>query len=134
MVENLKKVLSALNQQHKEVWLFAVLKMDEFVDSWSIIISAPWITGQNRDTEFTGLIGILRENLTKEELSSIVRIVFLSKTDHLIEELLKKNSGVVLKDEAVNGNKIHEGYVIESNAGLVWQPNTLFNNENSSSL
>ena len=126
MVENLKKVLSILNQQHKEVWLFAVLKMDEFVDSWSVIVSAPWVNEQNRDSEFTGLIGLLRDSLTKEELSSVVRIVFLGKNDHLIQELLKKKTGDIIKDEPINGNKIHEGYIIESNDSLIWQPNSLF--------
>src|SRR3989344_6575833 len=114
MVEKLKKVLSKLGEQHKEVWLFALLKMDEFVDKWSIIISAPWSTEENRDIEFQEIIVLLNNELSEEELYSIARIVFLKKDDHLIQELMKRSSGTELKSEPINGNAVHEGYIIES--------------------
>ena len=129
MVEKLKKVLSKLGEQHKEVWLFALLKMDEFVDKWSIIISAPWSTEENRDIEFQEIIVLLNNELSEEELYSIARIVFLKKDDHLIQELMKRSSGTELKSEPINGNAVHEGYIIESNPNLVWQTDSLFSSE-----
>ncbi|MEK7663872.1 MAG: hypothetical protein AAB340_00255 [Patescibacteria group bacterium] len=123
MVEKLKKILDILNKNNKAVWLFAFLKIDEFIDKWSLVISAPWVNDSNRNTEFQYMLGIVKENMNPEELSSIGRIVFLSKDDHLIKELLKKKSGDEIKEEKINGNIIHEGQILESNAGLVWQEN-----------
>ena len=123
MVEKLKTILNILNKNNKAVWLFAFLKIDEFIDKWSLVISAPWVNDSNRNTEFQYMLNIVRENMSPEELSSIGRIVFLSKDDHLIKELLKKKSGDEIKEEKVNGNIIHEGQIIESNDGLVWQEN-----------
>jgi hypothetical protein len=119
MVENIKKILLKLNDQQKPVWLLALLKMDELVDRWSLIISAPWANEQNRDKEFGNILALLKETLTNEESSSIARVNFMNKEDHLIEQLLKKNTGDVIKSETVNGNTVHEGYIIESNPSLV---------------
>jgi hypothetical protein len=121
--EELKKILDILNENNKSVWLFASLKMDEFVDKWSLVFSAPWINELNKSEEFKNIIDILKKNIADDKLSSIARIVFLPKTDHLVEELLKKATGYEFKEEKVNGNIIHCGVIIESNAGLQWVEN-----------
>uniref|UniRef100_A0A6H1ZPV7 Uncharacterized protein n=1 Tax=viral metagenome TaxID=1070528 RepID=A0A6H1ZPV7_9ZZZZ len=118
MVEKMNKVLEKLDAQGKQVWLFAILKMDELVDKWSLIFSAPWDNVQNRDLEFKNILSLVKEELDKEELYSIARVAFLKKEDHLVQELLKKNSGDKIDNETINGNIIHEGYVIASNADL----------------
>jgi hypothetical protein len=125
MVEKLKKVLAELNLNHKQLWLFAMLKMDEIVDKWSLIVSAPWISDDSRSNDFEYIIGLLKKELTGEELSTIARLVLLDKDDHLVEELLKKNTGDSVKEEAVNGNVVHDGIIIESNKDLVWQSENL---------
>ncbi|MDD4411791.1 MAG: hypothetical protein PHO58_04775 [Bacilli bacterium] len=127
MVEEFKKILNTLKEQDRPVWLFASLKMDEFIDGWSLVFSAPWIDQIDRDLELKNTLEIVKNNIPDEKLSSISRIVFMSKEDHLVEELLKKSSGEEIKGEKVNGNIIHEGYIIEANPDLVWERNkTLF--------
>ena len=123
MVEEFKKILSVLEKQEKPVWLFASLKMDKFVDKWSLVISAPWINENNRNDEFENVFNIIKNNMAEEKLSSIARIVFLPKDDRLIEELLKKQSGEKINEEKINGNIIHNGSIIESNANLQWEEN-----------
>ena len=123
MVANFKKILDILKAGNKSFWLFACLKMDDLVDKWSLIISAPWINEGNENDEYKNILNIIKSNITDEELSSIARIVILQKDDHLIQELLKKPSGTEIKDEKVNGNIIHYGFVIESNPDLVWSEN-----------
>lgn len=118
MVDNFKKILDALVGEKKYVWLFAYLKMDDLMDKWSIVISAPWINDENEDSEYKKIIEIIKKNLNEEELSSIARVVFLPKDDHLIDELLKKPAGTEIKDAKVNGNIIHEGFIVESNPNL----------------
>jgi hypothetical protein len=111
----LKKIIDILEESNKPVWLFANLKMDEFIDKWSIIISAPWITPKNEDESFEYLLGLLKENLNEKELSSIARVGLMGKDEHLVEELLFRDSLEPLKDTPINGNRIHEGYIIACN-------------------
>lgn len=125
MVEKLKEVVNKLKTANKPVWLFAFLKMDEVTDRWTLVISAPWITEENQKDEFQVLAQLLRENLDKEELYSIARVGLLAKDNELTQGLLKKKSGDEVKDEAINGNVIHEGKIIESNPDLEWPRRTL---------
>jgi hypothetical protein len=131
MVEKFKRVLDRFIQDRRPVWLFAVLKMDDITDKWTLVVSAPWINDPNNKNEFEYIIGVLKEYFTNEELFTIARIGILRKTDHLIEELLKKQEGAQLKDEQINGNIIHEGLIISSNPNLVWPEQDLFQNNSS---
>jgi hypothetical protein len=127
MVENFKKILDTLKADNRPVWLFAYLKMDDLIDKWSLIISAPWINANNENDEYKNILNIVKSCITDEESSSIARVVILPKDDHLIEELLKKEPTAEIKDEKINGNIIHSGFIVESNPDLVTIENkTLF--------
>ena len=117
-INNLEKVIEKLKKDNKDVWLFANLKMDEFLDKWSIIISAPWITPKNRVEMLSYVIKIMKEELNEKEISSIARLALLPKTEHLVSELLERKSKEPLREIQVNGNMIHEGYILVSNSDL----------------
>jgi len=129
MVDKLKEILKTMKLEGNPVWLFAFLKMDEIVDKWSLIISAPWVNEENREEKFKYIINLLKSNLNEEELSSIARIVVLSKDSYLSQELLKKKSGDLIKDEKINGNIVHDGQVIESNSDAQWPVNSLLSKQ-----
>lgn len=116
ILENYKKVLNDFIKKNgnRDVAFFAVLKMDELVDKWSILVSADWINGGNDKAAFSSLIGILQKNLGTEELSEIARIVFYPSNEHLVNLFFDKFSeGQVIREDArVNGNIIHEGYIL----------------------
>ena len=120
MVNNLRKILNILKTDNKPVWLFAILKMDEIIDRWSVIISAPWINEVNRKEAFSTILELLKDSLDKSDLASIARMSLLERSDYLIEELLKKKTGDLIKEEKINGNMVHEGAIIESSPDLVW--------------
>lgn len=121
MPENYKKALQVFVEKNegRHVILFAVLKMDEQVDKWSVLLSLDWITEENRQTVFTGLITALQENLSTEELDEIARIVFYRPDEHLVDMFFEKfKEGQYIKEDAkVNGNVVHEGYIITLNKG-----------------
>lgn len=117
-LENYNKVLSRFTQNHgKPMILFAVLKMDELIDKWSIILSADWINTENNREIFNDLINILQEELNKEQLNEVARIVFYSSDEHLVQLMLKQfREGQHIEEDAkVNGNVIHEGYIVALN-------------------
>jgi hypothetical protein len=81
VLENYKKVLADFltASGESDVTLFAVLKMDEFLDKWSVITSMSWVNESNRSIVFSRLIDALQRNLSSEELSEVARISFVSE-------------------------------------------------------
>lgn len=114
--ENYKKVLQRFveTNNNKPVVFFAALKMDELVDKWSILVSLDWVNNENRREVFSSMITAIQENLDAEELDEIARIVFYTPDEHLIGLFKEKfTEGQHIKEDAkVNGNVIHEGYII----------------------
>lgn len=125
MVEKIQILLNELRAANRPVWVAALLKMDSLVDRWTFIISAPWITPENRDREFRRLLDLLKRHLNQEELVSIGRFGLLDRDAHLVAGLLTRVSGSDLNNEQINGNFIHSGKVIESNPTVQWQADGL---------
>ena len=117
MVEKLRKILEKMINDKGPVTLFATLQMDELVDKWSVILSAPW--AREGDTEiFTYVKNSVISQLTEEEINSVARIGIFPKNAHLIELLLEYPKDSLIEDEKVNGNLIHKAHILESNKGI----------------
>ena len=43
MVEKFRQILVKILNEKGDINLFAILKMDEFTDRWTVLLSAPWI-------------------------------------------------------------------------------------------
>jgi len=117
MVEKFKTIVEKIRQEKGELNLFALMKMDEIADKWTVILSAPWSQEGNADN-FKYILDTIKSNLTTEEVSTIARVAIYPKTNHLIDLLLKFNAGASIVNQPINGNQIHEGYVIISNPSL----------------
>ncbi len=114
MVEKFKKILSDIESAKGKVAIFALLKMDEFVDKWTVVFSASWANDTNRDEIFQLIRKETIDNLTAEEVAEIARIAIFPKTEHFIEELLQYQAGTKIENRAVNGNKVHYAEIIKS--------------------
>lgn len=117
MLDKFRSILNNLRQRGS-INLFAVLKMDDLTDKWSIFICAPWIIEENRRQIFSNVVAMLRETMEPTELPTIARVVLANRDDHLIQELLEFRSETHLGGEEsikVNGNMIHDGWILESN-------------------
>lgn len=115
MVEKFITILRDIKATKGDVCLFALLKMDEFTDKWTVVLSAPWATEGDAET-FKYVLRKIRDSLAPEEVGTIARISIFAPTDHLITDLTEKyRSGAIIKDTRANGNQIHFGHIIESN-------------------
>lgn len=116
IVVALKEVLKQISENRSEVSLFALLKMDELTEKWTVVLSAPWINNSTRDETFYQIRDLLLKVLSKDELQTIARIGLYETGEHLIELLIDRyNDGdYIASDEKVNGNLIHEGYILAS--------------------
>jgi hypothetical protein len=113
--DKLNKILDEFKEtQNKDVSLLAIVKMDDLINKWSIILSANWISIENRKQIFDDFLDLLKKYFTNEELNSIARLIIMTTEEHLITELLNYKTGAEIKDQKVNGNKIYEGRIIFS--------------------
>lgn len=119
MVEKFKNILAEILKEKGTVNVFAIIKMDEITDRWSVVFSAPWIEQKNTSEIFQYLRELILKYLTNEESSTIARISVFTNKAHLIQLILKsvkvENGEINLKDTTLNGYKIHEAYIFESN-------------------
>ncbi len=119
MVEKFKQILATLRTQKGEVNLFAILKMDEFTDKWTVLVSAPWINATTKNEIFTLVRALLIQTFTPEEMATIARLGIFPKTEHIVQELLKYKEGAVIsEDEKINGNVVHNAHILASNSSI----------------
>lgn len=119
MVDKFKAILSKIKEEKGEVSFFGILKIDELLDKWTVLLSAPWSTEATKKEDFEYIRNLIRNTLTSEEISSVVRLGILSKDARLIQLLLKYQSDTeIAKETKINGNVIHQGYIIVSNPSL----------------
>lgn len=117
MIEKFKTILNNL-EKTGPVSLLALLKMDDILDKWTIVFSATWATTEKRSEVFELIRREILNNLDPQEISEIARIAIYQKNEHLIEELLKYQTGVELKDQKINGNMVHCANIIRSNPSV----------------
>lgn len=119
MVEKFRQILEEIKEQKGNVYLFVILKMDEFTDKWSVILSAPWINNNNLRENFVFLRKIMIKSFSNEEMALIATLGVFTKDEHIIEELLKYKEGAVINEQVkINGNVIHEAHILASNSNI----------------
>ena len=52
MVDKFNEIAVIIENEKGRLSLFAVMKMDEYADKWSVVVSATWINDQNRNEIF----------------------------------------------------------------------------------
>lgn len=118
MVDKLKKILKEIKSNKGAVTVFAILKMDELTEKWSVVFSAPWVSESNLTDTFNYLRGLLLKELDSEEVLTIARLSVYVNGEHLIQLITGAVSitdgDFVLKNSQLNGYEIHEAHIFES--------------------
>ncbi len=119
MVDKFKDILAKIKTERGEVYLFGLLKMDELLEKWTVLLSAPWSTEETKKEDFEFVRDLIKNTLSSEEFSNVARLGILSKDAHLIQLLFKYQSDTEINGETkLNGNIIHQGYIFVSNPNL----------------
>lgn len=116
MVDKFKKLMDEIIATKGHVTLFAVVKMDDLTDKWSIMLAAPWADEAHRKEAFNFVFRLLPKHFNDEERNLIARIGIFDKSEHIIELLLQYKKGAVIENERINGNVVHHAYVLESDS------------------
>lgn len=119
MVEEFKQILEELQNKKGTVSLFAILKMDEFTDKWTVIISAPWINTATKNEVFALIRNLMIQKFTPEEMATVARLGIFPTDEHIVQELLKYKEGATIsEDEKVNGNIVHNAHILASKSSI----------------
>lgn len=119
MVEKFQKILEDIQKANGDVVVFALLKMDEFVDKWTVVFCASWASESKRTEVFEIIRKEIVKTLTPEEVGEIARIAIYPKTEHFIQELLQYKSGTTIENKKINGNTVHYAHIIKSEEIIV---------------
>ena len=98
------------------VVLFAVLKMDDLADKWTVVYAdeSETLDTENRKKIFGNLLDEIKKELSADDINLIARVGVFTAKDHLIESLLRYQTGAKISNEKVNGNFVHDGYIIKA--------------------
>ena len=113
MIDKFRKILDELKKKGN-VSLFAVFKMDEFADRWSVAICADWVTDKKKG--FSEIVDIILSILSKEEWDLVARVGVFDRKEYIARVFSQFKPGTVIKEkQQVNGFIIYEGYILASN-------------------
>ena len=113
MVDKFKTILAELEKDDK-VLLFVVLKMDDFVDKWSVVICADKLKPGDGES-FQKVFKIFDKILIAEEKTQIARIGIFYKNDYVPQLFSKFRTGDEIKEKTkINGFEVYEGYILKS--------------------
>ncbi len=109
------EIVATAEKDGKNLSLFAIAKLDDASDGWSIIVSKPGIDNTESKRElFKYVVDMLVEKLTPQELADIARVGIFPLEEHLVEDILKYKKGHLAESFPANGNTVHEAYILES--------------------
>jgi len=98
-----------------EVCFFAVVKMDDITERWSLLFGLKDANDlDKREKVFKSIRKIIENSLTLEERQNIARIGLFSTTEHIVEDFAKFDEGEIVENIKANGNFVHKGYILIS--------------------
>jgi uncharacterized Ntn-hydrolase superfamily protein len=111
MVEELNPLVKQI-KSNKQILLFALLKMDEVTDRWTVIVSGDGLESiDDRKPLFEYMVKTLNEHQETLKKHDVARIGIFPLSSHLIEDLRKHAEGEEIENEKANGNFIHKGHI-----------------------
>lgn len=119
VIEKFKIIYSEIEKEKGNTYLFMIIKMDEFIDKWSVFISASWIKAEDLQATSRYIVDKIRKKLTQEEGSLIARIGVLTPDERFVKLItstakVADDSPIRLKDTIINGYKIHDTWIYRS--------------------
>lgn len=118
MVEDIISKYAPVTQELrslKEVKFFAVVRMDELTDRWSLLFGLIGADDlDKREAVFSKVREIVLKHLKGEDMQNVARIGLFPTRDHLIKDLMKFSENEKIDNVKANGNFIHQGYILIS--------------------
>jgi hypothetical protein len=117
MIEKLAALERTIATEKGDLSLFALLLREDAADKWDLLLAAPWLETDKKDS-LAYVADKLRAQLTTQQLLLLSRIVILEKGNPVLEALhrmiqVQHGMGEV-RDSSVFGVPIKQAYLITS--------------------
>ena len=122
-IDKIKKAMSLLEKKRGDINVFGIFKMDDYTEKWTIVLGAEWVDTESFGQIYVDLRSYLLKELSTSEMSQIARFGNFDLDNHLVEDCLIKYKVTdcdyaTIKNEPLNGNQIHFGYILRSSKKL----------------
>lgn len=111
------KLEKDLSREKGDFSLFALFLREESQNKWDLLVSAPWIE-QNRKESLRYIAGQIQEKLPSEDLLQLSRIVVIDKENPALEAITRavniQHASAEIKDSMFFGLPIEHAYIITS--------------------
>jgi len=121
----MQQIIKKFQQLYLEVkkekgicYFFSAYKMDPYTQRWSLGIAAPWITAENKKENFAYLAEKIKNLLSREEISSIIRLGIFRSNHPFIQEITTKirldsrdDKPLHLETISASGYKFYDAYI-----------------------
>src|SRR5438093_12094639 len=115
IVEKLASLERDITSEKGEFSLFALFLREDADDKWDLLVSAPWLEANNRES-LEYLVNQLRARLDTQELLSLSMIVLLEKDTPVLEAICKaikvRHGMAEVRDSISFGVPIKHAYII----------------------
>jgi predicted sugar kinase len=115
IAEKLQSVERDIHTERGPFTLFALVERDDHPGKWDVVVSAPWFGRNDRDT-LNYLVRKLQSVLTKEEVTSLARVVLLKPTDEWVKSVSDYSPSmgrpVELRNQEIAGVPVRRALII----------------------
>lgn len=118
LVNGCRRVMQQLQRDGKHISLFMLNAIFTDMDTWNLMISAVEYDHVTRKTALNQVIAVLRELLSEDSLTHILRITILKTSDPFVKAVNQrvrlKNSVQFLHDAVIAGVEIEQAIILAS--------------------
>lgn len=116
-IEKITALEQSISAEKGDFVLFALFLREDAQDKWDLVVSAPWIE-VNKKESLSYLTDELRSQLRSQEMLTLSRIVLVDNDDPALEAIHKaisvEHSIFEIKDSNFFGLQIKHAYIITS--------------------
>lgn len=118
IIEKLKRVEERIStDKGKSFNFFGVFKRSDVENSWDIVISANWFSGDEK-ADLVYIINEIKKDLGSEDLKFVARVVLIKPEDQIIKALNTiiaiEHGEVEMQNTQINGLKLSHIFIITS--------------------
>ncbi len=120
LVDGLKMLRQALDQQYGPVLLLMYLAVDVGIDWWKLVVSAKGLEQHTRAEAIHIVVDLMQESLPKQVWRSIARVVILRTDDPFVKGMNRwykaEDNPLMVQSATISGVEILKAIVLQSKA------------------
>lgn len=119
LIEKFQKIEKRLSVLKGDFALFGLFLREESADKWDVVVSAPWLDADRKQSLET-IAAEIQSTLTKSELNELSRIAIIDGNNPALETLRRaiqiEHGNAEIQNSDFFGLKIKHAYLITSQA------------------